>query len=304
MKEMFPGLEQGPGLSETLRGIFAAEPPKPSHAYTVEGSTQEGREKFAVAFASALLCENRSDAGLPLPCGVCRSCRNVVAGIHPDVTRIGTEEGKASIGVDTVRQIRSDVRIYPSEAERKIYLISGADRMTVQAQNAFLLTLEEPPSYAVILLLCEDVRRLLPTVKSRAPSLRLGYAGMPRESGADAVRAAAERFASVCSDRSRGQEAEAATAGDQKFTRDRDAAAALVSCIRSAMRDLLLLKRSPSAGLLFYSDREKAEMIADGYSSGRLIEILNAADEAAAALERNMNVRLALMKMLSDSGII
>ena len=81
-------------------------------------------------------------------------------------------DGKASIGVDKIRFLKEDVHIIPNELDDKIYIIEDADKMTLQAQNALLLTLEEPPSYARFILLCEDSELLLETIKSRAPTLR------------------------------------------------------------------------------------------------------------------------------------
>lgn len=304
MKELFPGFRPDPGLAGTLRGIFGTEPPRTSHAYTVEGSTAAGRSLFASAFASALLCENRGDPLLPLPCGTCRSCRNIASGINPDVITVSAGDGRSTIGIDAVRGIRSDIRLYPSEAERKIYIITDADRMTVQAQNAFLLTLEEPPSYAVLLLLCPDSRLLLETIRSRAPSLRIGAAPETGSEQSETLREAATRFAAVCRDTRLGREAMSLTAGDPGTVKDRETASALLAMIRSAFRDLAVIKKSPSAGLLFYEDRDEASKLADRYSVGRLLELIAAADSASDAIERSMNVRLALMKMLTDARMI
>ncbi|MBO4792166.1 MAG: hypothetical protein J5592_07740, partial [Clostridia bacterium] len=86
--------------------------------------------------------------------------------------------------------------------------------------------------------------------------------------------------------------------------KDRETASALLAMIRSAFRDLAVIKKSPSAGLLFYEDRDEASKLADRYSVGRLLELIEAADSASDAIERSMNVRLALMKMLTDARMI
>ncbi len=151
--------------SEIKRGTL-------THAYIIEGAKGVGKHSFAECFAAGLICEG--DAGA-LPCGECAACKKLAASSHPDVKLIGSE-GKASIGVDIIRALRTDAYIIPSEAERKIYIIEGADTMTEQAQNAFLLSLEEPPAYVTYLLLCRDSPLLLETIRSRAPSLRLSPA--------------------------------------------------------------------------------------------------------------------------------
>lgn len=73
--------------------------------------------------------------------------RKIFAGISPDVITVTREDGKASIGIDTIRDLRTDVHVMPNELDSKIYIIEDADTMTAQAQNALLLTLEEPPAY-------------------------------------------------------------------------------------------------------------------------------------------------------------
>ncbi len=143
-----------------------------SHAYIIEGRTGSGRHTLAVNIAAALSCENKN-ADCGLPCGACNSCRKILSGISPDVIMIARENGKASIGIDTIRSLRNDVHVLPNELENKIYIIDDADLMTAQAQNALLLTLEEPPSYAVFLLIAENSKNLLETIRSRAPALRM-----------------------------------------------------------------------------------------------------------------------------------
>ena len=142
-----------------------------SHAYIIEGSKGSGKHTIAKMTAAALACENKRDPNAPLPCCSCLSCRKVLEDLSPDVITVGTEE-KATMGVDAVRYIREDVFTVPNDLDNKIYIIEDADKMTVQAQNAFLLTLEEPPAHVGFLLLCENSGALLETIKSRAPILR------------------------------------------------------------------------------------------------------------------------------------
>ncbi|MFY9380901.1 MAG: hypothetical protein WBI55_00865 [Eubacteriales bacterium] len=141
-----------------------------AHAYIIEGGQGSGKTMFAHLFAAALICEGKGDGALP--CGVCTPCRKVERGVHPDVITVDRGD-RATLGIDTIREVRADAFILPSESERKIYIIEDAHLMTKDAQNAFLQVLEEPPSYAVFLLTCTEPLRLLPTVRSRAPTLRL-----------------------------------------------------------------------------------------------------------------------------------
>ena len=141
-----------------------------SHAYILEGAVGSGKRTLARAVCAALACERESGE---LPCGTCPACRKVLEDKCPDVTCVRRQKDKASIGVDDVRFIRSDVLFHPNDLSTKIYVIEQADLMTKEAQSALLLTLEEPPEYVLFLLLCQRASSLLETIRSRAPVLRL-----------------------------------------------------------------------------------------------------------------------------------
>ena len=140
-----------------------------SHAYILNGENGSGKNMLAKAFAKALVCE----AGYGDSCNMCRACHQFDSGNHPDVKWI-THEKANSIGVDEVReQINNDIVIKPYSSKYKVYIIDEAEKMTVQAQNALLKTIEEPPEYAVILLLTSNIDSLLPTIRSRCVRLDL-----------------------------------------------------------------------------------------------------------------------------------
>ena len=142
-----------------------------SHAYIIEGRKGSGRHTVAYLVAAALSCENSKDSNFPLPCLKCPSCRKILEKKSPDVICV-TREDKATLTVERIRTLRNDVRLLPNELEHKIYILEDTDTMTDQAQNAFLLTLEEPPAYVKFFLLCENSENLLETIKSRAQRLR------------------------------------------------------------------------------------------------------------------------------------
>ena len=103
----------------------------------------------------------------------CHACRQVLSGNHPDLIHV-THEKPASIGVDDIReQINDTIQVRPYSSHYKIYIVDEAEKMTVQAQNALLKTIEEPPSYAVILLLTTNQEAFLPTILSRCVQLKL-----------------------------------------------------------------------------------------------------------------------------------
>ena len=142
---------------------------KVSHAYILNGERGSGKKMLANLFASTLQCEK----GGPDPCNECHSCKQAESGNHPDIIHV-THEKPNTISVEDVRtQVNNDIMIKPYQGPYKIYIISEADLMTPQAQNALLKTIEEPPEYAVIFLLTENAQMLLPTITSRCVMLKL-----------------------------------------------------------------------------------------------------------------------------------
>lgn len=147
----------------------ALEVKKVSHAYILSGEAGSGRKSLANAFALSLLCE----IGTSQPCMKCHACKQVLSGNHPDLIYVYHEK-PASIGVDDIRdQINETIMIRPYSSYHKIYIVDESEKMTVQAQNALLKTIEEPPSYAVIILLTTNQDAFLPTILSRCVQLRL-----------------------------------------------------------------------------------------------------------------------------------
>lgn len=145
---------------------------KISHAYILNGEEGMGKMTLAEAFSLMLLCEN--PGGDPIsPCLNCHGCKQVLSHNHPDLIYV-THEKPGSIGVDDIRrQINDTVAIRPYSSPYKIYIIDEAEKMTGQAQNALLKTIEEPPSYVVIMLLTANQEAFLPTILSRCVQLKL-----------------------------------------------------------------------------------------------------------------------------------
>lgn len=154
-------------LKEQIRSAIDTD--KVSHAYAISGEKHAGKEFIAGVFAMALQCEGEGAE----PCQTCDSCRKALSKNHPDIIRL-THEKPNTIGVDDIRtQINNDMGIKPYSGPRKIYIINEGEKMTIQAQNALLKTLEEPPSYGVILILTTNVNALLPTIVSRCVVLHM-----------------------------------------------------------------------------------------------------------------------------------
>lgn len=143
-----------------------------SHAYILEGDDGSGRHEIALQLIAAMSCMQRNTEGASVPCGNCIHCRKILEGRSPDIMRTDTEKDKATIGVDAMRAIKNSLLLAPTDLSVKAYIIDRADLLTPQAQNALLLSLEEPPEYVMFFLICNSSASLLETVRSRAPVLR------------------------------------------------------------------------------------------------------------------------------------
>ena len=154
-------------LKEHLQNAISMN--KVSHAYIINGERSSGKEFIAKVFAAALQCE---EGGVE-PCGECHSCKQALSGNQPDIIFVSHDKPN-TIGVEDIRaQINNDIAIKPYSSPRKVYIMNEGEKMTVQAQNALLKTLEEPPEYAVILILTANVDSLLPTILSRCVVLNM-----------------------------------------------------------------------------------------------------------------------------------
>ena len=154
-------------LIEHLQSAIAMG--KVSHAYIFDGEKGSGKNFLADRFAAALQCSEDGEK----PCGTCTSCKQAEGRNHPDIIRI-THEKPNTISVDDIRQqLCGDVMIKPYKGPYKIYIVDEAEKLNVQAQNALLKTIEEPPAYAVIILLTSNSESFLPTILSRCVTLHL-----------------------------------------------------------------------------------------------------------------------------------
>lgn len=136
---------------------------KISHAYIINGEAASGKKLLAEVFAKALQCDKMGVE----PCNDCQSCLQVQTGNHPDIITV-THEKPNIISVDEVReQILDTIAVKPYKSRYKIYIVPDAHLMNPQAQNAILKTIEEPPEYAILILLTTNINRMLSTVMSR-----------------------------------------------------------------------------------------------------------------------------------------
>lgn len=156
------------------------------HAYLFTGAQGSGRYTLASRFAQALNCEWPDGSGaVGDPCRQCRSCRKIERGVHPDVRRfdLATQDEAAArdrtaskntaLSIDTVRAIQAGITLRPFEGQWAVTIVGDAESMRGDAASAFLKTLEEPPPFAVVILIARDAGVVLPTIRSRCQVIEL-----------------------------------------------------------------------------------------------------------------------------------
>ena len=311
-------------LKEHLQNAITMN--KVSHAYIINGERSSGKEFIARIFAMALQCEK----GGTEPCGECHSCKQAMSNNQPDIIYIGHEKPN-TIGVEDIRgQINNDIGIKPYSSPRKIYIMNEGEKMTVQAQNALLKTLEEPPEYAVILILTTNVEALLPTILSRCVVLNMKPVPdakvkkyLMEELGVPDYKA------NICVAFARGNIGKAKLlASSEEFEKVKDEAITLVKYINDMeineivkaikkiteykfdvndyldilsvwYRDVLLYKATKDINSLIFKDElQQIRRVADRSTYEGIETIVNALQQAKRRLEANVNFDLTMELLL------
>jgi DNA polymerase-3 subunit delta' len=186
-----PGLEAHPHAAAVL-GAALAEGGRPAHAYLLHGPAGTGKREIARAFAAELLARGAGD-----PDGARTRAQH---GTHPDLTWVAPSGAHEMLRRDVDEAVVSAASHTPFESRHRLFVLERADTMNDEAANALLKTLEEPPSYVVLLLLTDRPTQVLPTIASRCQGVRfdplatealaerLQSRGVPPESAAACAR--------------------------------------------------------------------------------------------------------------------
>lgn len=301
---------------------------KVSHAYIINGERFSGKEYIAKIFAMALQCERD---GIE-PCQECHSCRQALSDNQPDIIRV-THEKPGSIGVDDIRaQINGNIAIKPYSSPRKIYIVNEAEKMTVQAQNALLKTLEEPPAYAVILLLTTNVNAFLPTILSRCVVLNMKPVADEKVKKYLMEELQVPDYkADVCVAFARGNVGKAKQlASSEDFEKVKEEALALLKYVQDMdvtemiaaikkiseykldvndyldiltiwYRDVLLFKATGDANhLVFREELSNIRRVAGRTSYEGIEKVIRSLEKAKSRLDANVNFDLAMELLLMD----
>ena len=311
-------------LKEHLQNAISTN--KVSHAYIINGERSSGKEFIARIFAMALQCEK----GGVEPCNECHSCKQALSHNQPDIIYISHEKPN-TIGVEDIRtQINGDIDIKPYSSPRKVYIMNEGEKMTVQAQNALLKTLEEPPEYAVILILTTNVDELLPTILSRCVVLN-----MKPVTDAQVKKYLMEELgvpdykANICVAFARGNIGKAKLlASSEEFEKVKDEAITLAKYINDMeineivkaikkiseykfdvndyldilsvwYRDVLLFKATKDINsLIFKEEIQQIMKVSDRSTYAGIETIVNALQQAKRRLEANVNFDLTMELLL------
>lgn len=329
-RTVFPALIGNERLKSTLSADFAAG--KSAHAYIIEGPAGSGRHTAAIQICASVLCESREDHRVPLPCGECSSCRKILGGISVDVLHISNDD-KASISVSAVREIKESLYITPNDGDKKFYIIENAHLMTVQAQNALLLSLEEPPSYVMFFLLTEDASALLETIRSRAPVIRMEkfspdfieehlsakFGSAQRDRIVTAAHLAGGALGRACELYENGSDEMEAYRTAEKLTesiltgrksdtlaylnspvfRDRAGVKEILNLMRFALRDLIADKRGGE--LLFYSVSDGVPKFAKKLSVRKILALYESVTEAWEKINANCSAATVLTALVTEN---
>lgn len=155
--------------------MLTRDPARLPHALLLYGQAGLGKKAFALRLARHLLCQHKSG---DTACGECQGCQLFRVGNHPDLLCVGPQEESVSILVDQIREVVEFLAFKPHIAKRKIVIIAPAEAMNVNAANALLKSLEEPPPGALLILVATHLSRLPMTIRSRCT--RVVFSPPPR----------------------------------------------------------------------------------------------------------------------------
>ncbi|MDI3478395.1 MAG: polymerase subunit delta [Thermoanaerobacterium sp.] len=296
---------------------------KIANAYLFIGESGFGKEFMAKYFAMMINCKNGSK-----PCLSCPSCIQMISGNHPDIFFI--EPDGISIKVETLRNVViNNAYVKPYNSYKKIFIIKEAEKMTEQAQNSILKTLEEPPEYGLFILTSSKMEGLLPTIVSRCEIIRFTRESdevieeyLINEKKID--RSMAKKIASIANGNygkanlliDEGYSKVRSELGDilysvinqdkalrlesfKFFDENREMIDDIIDIMFSYLRDLMILKLLGSEECIINKDMsDKLRMLSTNLTGFKLNNIINEIEELAFNLKSNVNYQLAIEKFL------
>ncbi len=262
---------------------------KLSHALIFEGADEATRLSAAKEVATALVCK-----GEDKPCKSCNACLKAMKDSHPDIHILRKEKDSTMIKVDAVREIKAQALIFPNEGTKSVFIISEAQYMNPQAQNALLKIFEEPSPHVCFILTCGSKSSLLDTVISRATSYTLGEEITSSEMGEDdkATLLAAELISSLV------QESEFDFLKKTAcFIKDKKLFKEVIEKMISFSRDALILQSGGKE--LLNGEREEIRLLKNRFTQKKTLELTESLKELAADLDSSANLNLTVTRFSS-----
>ena len=300
---------------------------KVSSSYIFVGSEGTGKKLTAIEFAKAVNCLNLSKDSEA--CEDCQSCSEISKQCSPDLKII--EPIKNSIKIEQIREMRKEIGLKPFKNKKKIYIIDKAEKMTLEASNCLLKTIEEPPYYAIIILICSRIDPILPTIVSRCQIINFGLITSIKikELSLSKIKNIEKEKAEIISKLAQGSIGKAfklltdkeyfirretllnylSTIVPGKYSNDFfekvekiileiDKIEEILEIIKLWYRDILIIKKTGKQKYIVNCD--KVEMLgkkSQVYSQKMLIDILNYLELAEEYLTKNVNKRLILERL-------
>lgn len=292
------------------------------HALLITGPESVGKTTLARTLVTAMLC--RTPDPDDRPCGQCNSCRKANSGNHPDFVTIEPDDKGAALRIEQIRSVERFLSLTPNESTCKVVLIREFEHATAAAANALLKTLEEPPSYAHLILLAADPDVLLPTIVSRSQQIALRPLsrrevegalidrGVPVDRAAHLARLSGGRIGwaiQAALDEAAQEPLEQAlttlfellrqdlpTRFERAYALSREATrlADMFEYWLTAWRDVLLLQTESEAHGVYHQHRATLSQWARDLDLPQTLAALKALEEAHEALQANANTQLML----------
>ena len=306
-----------------------------SHAYLFYGPESIGKKLLAVEFAKALNCLSPD---LGEACGTCDSCRKIEDRIHPDFfflepTKTTPAAREAILKIDEIRALQKKLGFFPYQGKVKVAIIDQVEKMNPQACNAFLKTLEEPPSSTILILITSNIYQLLPTLISRCQGIR--FNPLPPEAIREILQSQGEETLDPTEvdlrvGRSKGQVSRALSdeatqtssyrlemiglidhvsfkridllfQWSKAMAKGSEPLSQILEEMLGILRDLTFIKSGGPPDRLFNRDlMTELEPVARKKSLAHLLKMNEAVNQTQYALSGNANAQLALETMLLD----
>ncbi|MBQ8027962.1 MAG: hypothetical protein IJ262_00990 [Clostridia bacterium] len=260
-----------------------------SHAIILEGADADIRLLVAKEIAQAIVC-----SGNEKPCMECKNCKKALADSHPDIHFLSKDNSATTIKVDEIRELRRKAQLVPNDSKKAVFIISEAQFMGVQAQNALLKIFEEPSEYVCFILTCETKASLLETIISRGASYQISP---PVVSGCsvstEASELADELIDSLCFN-----EEFVFLKKTAVFQKNKDLFSETLSAMKIILRDGLIHSYKKN-----YYISEKllaAEKLSKCFSSAKIIRFIENIDSIEVSLKANANFNLLTTRFCSS----